>query len=592
MAIQLFTPLPDPPLPTDPEAVFDEKAGIFLTAEQRFANVDINGKLIPGINAAVEQVEASEAAAASSASAAAGSASAANTAKLAAQQAVTEAGAAGAAQVKLAQDQVALAADQVHLTIANGQAQVQLAAEHAQLATTNGQAQVDAATGIKNQTATIRDQAQLLADAMQTAAGVPSYSDKKGWIYTVKEDGSGLEWRQRHRVGEVVQMAGTADSTWLPLTGGIYLQSAYPELYAKIGLIGAVAGSVWAPYSTVASAVNSSVVGKDGVIILTLIGQTSSLYKSNDNGLTWSLQNLSAVIGDASATVYCLNTDGKGVWVLFGYSVSSSISWFALRSTDNGVTWVKLTGSGTLPNRTMRAVATDKNGVWMAGGGVSSTELWRSTDDGLTWKQIVSGGNGSGEISGIATDRLGNWVATLSSAVITSSDNGLTFGSGFSTGIGTGRGVLTNEKGVWMVYGATSTGTSGLSKSIDNGKSWSPVPQAQGGTSPVFSGATDNEDGWYFGTSIGTIIRSTDKTITWSVTPITTTGFLNTEYVYSLVMQGSDLLAIANTGSANVTSKVRRSNSVTPYDSSTLFKVPDLPVYKGLTSRIKAKEVA
>lgn len=61
MAIPLLKLMPDPPLPTDPEAVFDEKAGVYLSAEQNLVNVDINGKLIPGINAAVTQIEAAKA---------------------------------------------------------------------------------------------------------------------------------------------------------------------------------------------------------------------------------------------------------------------------------------------------------------------------------------------------------------------------------------------------------------------------------------------------------------------------------------------------------------------------------------------------
>lgn len=77
MAIPKLTPMPDPPLPTDAEAVFDEKAGIYLTAEQNLVNVDLNGKLIPGINAAVEQIEADKLASAASAAAAKASADAA-----------------------------------------------------------------------------------------------------------------------------------------------------------------------------------------------------------------------------------------------------------------------------------------------------------------------------------------------------------------------------------------------------------------------------------------------------------------------------------------------------------------------------------
>ncbi|MGH8418046.1 MAG: hypothetical protein ACRER8_12305 [Pseudomonas sp.] len=55
MAIQPLTPMPSPPLPTDSEDVFDEHAGTSLTAQVTFTN-EMNEEVIPGINAAVQQV--------------------------------------------------------------------------------------------------------------------------------------------------------------------------------------------------------------------------------------------------------------------------------------------------------------------------------------------------------------------------------------------------------------------------------------------------------------------------------------------------------------------------------------------------------
>ena len=74
MAIDLLSPLPDPPLPTDAEEVFDAKAGATLTAQQKMVNVDINGKLVPQINAATAQITTDKNAAAQSATDAAAAA--------------------------------------------------------------------------------------------------------------------------------------------------------------------------------------------------------------------------------------------------------------------------------------------------------------------------------------------------------------------------------------------------------------------------------------------------------------------------------------------------------------------------------------
>ena len=65
--IELLKPMPDPPLPTDPEEVFDEKAGDTLTAEQYLVNIDFNTKLIPQMNLATAKVTADKNAAAQSA---------------------------------------------------------------------------------------------------------------------------------------------------------------------------------------------------------------------------------------------------------------------------------------------------------------------------------------------------------------------------------------------------------------------------------------------------------------------------------------------------------------------------------------------
>ncbi|WP_062390967.1 hypothetical protein [Pseudomonas abietaniphila] len=113
MAVPSITLLPDPPLPTDPEAVFDAKAGASLTAQQAMVP-QINTSLT-WIGAQVTTVDGYRQAAAQSVSDAQGYASAANTSKNAAAQSAIDATNNGAAQVQLAAQQVTLAAGQVTL---------------------------------------------------------------------------------------------------------------------------------------------------------------------------------------------------------------------------------------------------------------------------------------------------------------------------------------------------------------------------------------------------------------------------------------------------------------------------------------------
>lgn len=58
MAIPLLTPLPSPPLASDPEEIFDVKAGATLAAQKVLVD-EMNASTIPGVNALSLQVDAS-----------------------------------------------------------------------------------------------------------------------------------------------------------------------------------------------------------------------------------------------------------------------------------------------------------------------------------------------------------------------------------------------------------------------------------------------------------------------------------------------------------------------------------------------------
>ncbi|WP_313483337.1 hypothetical protein [Pseudomonas sp.] len=586
--------LPPPALPTDPEDVFDGKVGASLQAEQA---------MVPQVNYALtwigRQVNAADGYrqdAAQSAMDAQKAASAANDSKVAAAKsavAATESGQAqvdlAKAQVDLAKAQVTLAAEQARLATANGRAQVQFAAEQAQLATTNGQAQVAAAGQVKEQTAAIRDQAQIIADAARAAVGIASYTNKKGYVFTVSDDGTSIQWRPRHRVGEVLQAAGSVDGTFLPLTGGLYLQAAYPELFARVGLLGATAGDTWAAYSSTAAGfvLTKIKVGKDGVMLGKGAG-TSTLYRSTDGGLTWTAISLAAALGSSSHSMYSFDTDKRGVWIATAYTSSTAGMTYAARSTDNGLTWT-LINVANLPSALYTSMAADGNGVWIVG--TSTQYLRRSADNGVTWTQVYAGNSSSFDISALSTDRQGSWVGTFGTNIIRSTDNGVNWSIGGVTKGGTIADLITDEKGLWVAVGQMPSGTNvpGISKSYDKGLTWSlatvTAPTSAVNGDAAYSAATDGVGAWYVGLASGKVVRSTDNTLSWQQLGASQTGFASNASITGLLMQNSDLLALSG-------GLARKSSSVTPYDSSTLFKVPDLPVTKGLTNYIKAKEVA
>ena len=116
--------------------------------------------------------------------------------------------------------------------------------------------------------------------------------------------------------------------------------------------------------------------------------------------------------GFGADSIRSVATDGEGVWVAGGASGTMT------RSIDNGVTWASVTsGFGTA---FITSVATDGEGVWVAGG--TSGIMARSTDNGVTWEAVTSGFGDTG-IRSIATDGAGVWVAVGDSGTMTRSEN-------------------------------------------------------------------------------------------------------------------------------------------------------------------------
>lgn len=584
MAVPQIDLLPNPPLPTDAEDVFDVKAGASLIAQQA---------MVPQLNASLtwvgQQLSTADGyrqAAGKSAADAAASAGAANDSKLAAAQSALDATKNGKAQLDLAKVQVTLATEQAGLATSNGDAQVKLAAQQAQLATSNGQAQVAAAGQVKDQTAAIRDQAQIIADAARAAVGIPSYVNKKGWVFTVKDDGSGMEWRPRHRIGEVLQAAGPLDSTFLPLNGGLYLQSAYPQLFAKLGILGAIAGDTWTAYSSTVGgfAVGKIRVGKDGVM-MGLGASRSTVYRSTDSGLTWAAISIASALGSSSHSMYSFDTDKKGVWIVTAYNGDAGMSYGA-RSADNGLTWAAI-NAANLPGDLYQAMATDGNGVWMVGG--NAGRMRRSTDNGVTWiETYYTAQNTSFNV--MATDRQGTWLACAVVSTYRSTDNGINW-SLISTdnNSGTVIALAADEKGLWVGVGYAPSGRTvpGITKSYDGGRSWSLVA-VTGSTvngDTAFRVIADGAGAWYVSLAGGKLIRSLDNANTWQQIGPSQTGFATSNGLDTVLMLGPDLLA---SGSG----LIRKAPSATPYDSTTLFRLPEMLITKGIGSYIKAKEAA
>jgi len=352
------------------------------------------------------------------------------------------------------------------------------------------------------------------------------------------------------QIGDLITSARDPGALYLQ-AGGIYLRTVYPALSMLVGSIGTAAGKIWSYVAT---------------------SQTS----------------LSLGIA----------TDGKGVWVRG-----------SMRSTDNGVTWVALTGNllGTL--QSCQAMVCDGNGTWMA---ATYSTIIRSVDNGLTWTVVLSG-TGASEAPQLATDKNGTWIFTAySNSMRVSKDNGATWSSNI-TGTGSPQGVCfignntwitpTGYRSVnggvsWSLYGTPGGNpvsyaamvylgnnvvlllNSGLRRSADGGYSWTTVSNISTWT----GGASISHDsnGNVVVPNMGQYLVSDDYGVTWQIVAQPTGG------------QNGMAFSAFGMGKFIVSSHYGYTPSVETfdYDTAMQFKLPAPPPVAGVKHYIKALEAA
>lgn len=234
----------------------------------------------------------------------------------------------------------------------------------------------DQSVAAKDQSVAARDQAQLYAAAAGSAAGVGSLVGKARYALTVKPDESGMELtRVGKQIGDVVWAYSNPGAEYLLLDGLRYNNADYPILASLVGAIPDY-GQEWATISNPAGSSNIA----------------SICY-------AWNKLDLSV----------------PGVLIAVG------AAGLIMRSTDNGTTWTKITGTGSAA---FAAVEADDFGTIIAVG--ASGTMYRSVDFGLTWSSVVSG-FGTAAITAIACMSGYNWVATGASLTRLSNDDGLTW---------------------------------------------------------------------------------------------------------------------------------------------------------------------
>lgn len=536
MALPTITPLPAAPSRSEGPAAFNLKADPFIAALPPFvlqANL-----LAVAINEALASIATSVQAAALSATAANDSAVAANNSKVAAQQAVIDAGQAGAAQVALA---VAAKNEAQAAAIAAG-----------------------AGAGIPGQRTPFTVLGITSAGALAFMWGIPDTSvGKTGQSVMLAADKKPYWGYSGQQIGDTLITSRAPGSLYLPADGSIRLQSAYPTLFAQVGLIGGNYIASWAqvtvPFSSAMNAVES---GANGTTIA-FTGSTSA-YRSLDKGLTWQPIVLPANGGLSIAT------DGIGTWI--GSILGSSGQ--CLVSVDDGLTWTAKATPGT--------VAGNPNAVTFVG----LTVFLLLGESGLIYRTAnanqfttVASGYGS-TLQSIGANGSGTVLISYLGSVRKSTNYGQSF-SDFMTPNGQIFGISSDGAGNWLM-GGQNTNTN-MYKSINDAVSFELFPMAAGLTLSVNRPITYYDNSFFFITSAALVYAFNKNTNVYAQKASVP--------VASGVLKSAGAGVFLSQGTAN---SISRSVPTYTYDPSTQFALPNLspqaPV--GTKSYIKALEAA
>ncbi|HET7153268.1 MAG TPA: T9SS type A sorting domain-containing protein [Candidatus Kapabacteria bacterium] len=187
------------------------------------------------------------------------------------------------------------------------------------------------------------------------------------------------------------------------------------------------------------------------------MGTDSGLYYSTDNGGTWSFNS-----GLGSISISHLAKDDAGN--IFAEATSGSSVLF--RSSNNGSSWT-LVGSGLFNGQDQGTVSCFASNATRFYAGTGNG-VYVSVDSGLTWSSLYNHAISPTNVYGIAIDAQGNVFAASDYGIYASSDSGTTWSvidQGLTTSIQSPGGTALTINADDYLFAATSD--SGVYRSIN-----------------------------------------------------------------------------------------------------------------------------
>jgi len=173
---------------------------------------------------------------------------------------------------------------------------------------------------------------------------------------------------------------------------------------------------------------------------------TNDVWRSTDNGVTWT--RVTANAGWSARSYQSTVVMADGSIVLMGGADTNGIKNDVWRSTDNGTTWTQITGSAGWTARSYPSSVVMPDGSIVLAGGEDITgirnDVWRSTDNGATWTRVTGSAG---------------WAPRYGHSSVAMPDGSIVLMGGFD-------GLVTYMNDVW--------------RSTDNGATWTQATGSAG----------------------------------------------------------------------------------------------------------------
>lgn len=352
-------------------------------------------------------------------------------------------------------------------------------------------------------------------------------------------------------VGEILTTPTYPGVKWLECDSSVYLQSSYPALYAKLGVLANYPVPSPATFGTSTSETWTGIAANNTrAVMVTSSGKIS--YSSNlTSAATWITITPVDATANYSSIVY-----GNGVFVAVASAGTNRCA-----TSPDGITWTNRTIAASTWQRVIYA-----GGQFVAVGfaGVISTSpdgtTWTSRTSGVAWNLVDIAHNGTEYVA----------IAGVQQGIIHSSD-GITWtteATVFASNLSSNPRIT--SQGSNFIVSDASEGIGAVYKT-SNITSW----QQLSGTFGINTGNTSivYADGVFVVLTTDSLFTSTDLS-SWNHTPLSINGkwlYYSNGIVYM-------------TGSTTTPKRLL----LRSYDSSTQFCVPNSLSPVGLKTYIKA----